>query len=370
MSMPIIEGSDVERTQSVTDIIESIALEQTALSHILNAEGEKLQAVIKTEGVTVDQLLVVNNSVKDMTDAIARLEMMLQSKLSLFGDVLLPGGFYFTKKNSKTKKALSGATFELISNGEVVKTETSKPNGRVVFSDIKEGTYTMRESYSPFGYFPNDTVYDVVVTNRMTTIDGKRADRTTIYDLPYPPLTILVTDDLGVPLAGCLVEVKSEYIAFQNRTDENGRIYLSQTEAGASTVEQLSTVEGHYIDDTVHDIFVFDDGTMEIDGVTTNTLVIVNRRFMIYLNGTKTWVDQDNAGDTRPSELTVYLLQNGESFMQTTTDESLLWKYSFGDIPSFDSKGIKYDYTVDEDTPDGYTKAVSDMNITNTLIAL
>lgn len=47
MSMPIIEPSNTSRPQAITDIIESVALEQTALSHILNAEGEKIQYALE-----------------------------------------------------------------------------------------------------------------------------------------------------------------------------------------------------------------------------------------------------------------------------------------------------------------------------------
>lgn len=88
MGMPIIEGSDVERCQAITDIIESVALEQTALSHILNAEGEKLQAIIATKDIKPDELLEANKSVQGMVEAITRLEMLLQSKLNLFGEAL------------------------------------------------------------------------------------------------------------------------------------------------------------------------------------------------------------------------------------------------------------------------------------------
>ncbi len=84
MSMPIIEPSDTSREQAITDLIESIALEETALSHILNAEGEKLQAVIAIEGVTTEELLAVNKSVECMVKAITQLEMVLKSKLDIF----------------------------------------------------------------------------------------------------------------------------------------------------------------------------------------------------------------------------------------------------------------------------------------------
>lgn len=88
MGMPVIEGSDVIRCQAITDIIESVALEQTALSHILNAEGEKLQAIIATVDITPEEMLAANKSVQSMVEAITRLEMLLQAKLGLFSDAL------------------------------------------------------------------------------------------------------------------------------------------------------------------------------------------------------------------------------------------------------------------------------------------
>lgn len=43
MSMPIIKPSGVKRCEAVSDIIASVTLQQTGLSHILNAEGEKFK---------------------------------------------------------------------------------------------------------------------------------------------------------------------------------------------------------------------------------------------------------------------------------------------------------------------------------------
>ncbi|MFI3230801.1 MAG: hypothetical protein R3Y29_04530 [bacterium] len=87
MSMPVIVASTTTREQSVTDIIESVALEQTALSHILNAEGEKIQKVV-ADATTTEELLEVNKSVQDMVNTITRLELVLQSKLELFSGVI------------------------------------------------------------------------------------------------------------------------------------------------------------------------------------------------------------------------------------------------------------------------------------------
>ncbi|MEG0545983.1 MAG: hypothetical protein RR552_02230 [Oscillospiraceae bacterium] len=82
MSMPVITPGTVTREQAISDIIESVALEETGLSHILNAEGEKIQAVLKTG--TIDQMLAVNASVKSMVNSVSRLELVLQMKLDLF----------------------------------------------------------------------------------------------------------------------------------------------------------------------------------------------------------------------------------------------------------------------------------------------
>lgn len=89
MGMPVIVGTTIEREQAITDIIESVALEQTALSHILNAEGEKIQKVVALSGVTPEILLATNKSVQTMVDTISKLEMILQSKLALFEDYLI-----------------------------------------------------------------------------------------------------------------------------------------------------------------------------------------------------------------------------------------------------------------------------------------
>lgn len=87
MSMPIIVPGTGTRCQAITDIITSVALEQTALSHIINAEGEKIQKIVAS-AETAGEMLAVNKSVKSMLNSITRLEMVLQGKLELFEDCL------------------------------------------------------------------------------------------------------------------------------------------------------------------------------------------------------------------------------------------------------------------------------------------
>ena len=90
MSMPVISMhcNPITMCQAVTDLIESIALEETALSHILNAEGEKLQRVIGLEDVDFCQLMEVNESVANMVGVVSSLELVLKDKLEFISNNL------------------------------------------------------------------------------------------------------------------------------------------------------------------------------------------------------------------------------------------------------------------------------------------
>ena len=83
MGMPVITSSKTTREQAITDLLQSVALQEAALSHILNAEGEKLQKIFAMD-VDHETILAANRSVESMVDAAAQLEAILRSKLDLF----------------------------------------------------------------------------------------------------------------------------------------------------------------------------------------------------------------------------------------------------------------------------------------------
>lgn len=89
MGMPVIKGSNTTQCQALTDILESIALEEAGIAHIINAEGEKLQRVIGECNLSVDEILDVNTSVESMIDKVTSLEIVLKSKLDTVKSILL-----------------------------------------------------------------------------------------------------------------------------------------------------------------------------------------------------------------------------------------------------------------------------------------
>lgn len=85
-NFPIIDPP-LTRDGSVNEIIASIAAEELSLSHILNAEGEKLQFVLGTlpglsGGAGIEDVLDVNRSVQRTLDEITQQQLLLGAKLS------------------------------------------------------------------------------------------------------------------------------------------------------------------------------------------------------------------------------------------------------------------------------------------------
>jgi len=91
MSMPQFPALPPGYTinDSIAQVVTSVALEEIGLSHIINAEGEKIQYFLGTlEGVpapqvpaTFEQVLELNESVKDMLSQVSFSQMFLMGKM-------------------------------------------------------------------------------------------------------------------------------------------------------------------------------------------------------------------------------------------------------------------------------------------------
>ena len=89
MSLPTFPQIDppLTREGSLNEIISSIAAEELSLSHILNAEGEKLQYVLGTlpgleEAAALDEVMQVNQSVQKTLSGVMEQQMLLTGKLT------------------------------------------------------------------------------------------------------------------------------------------------------------------------------------------------------------------------------------------------------------------------------------------------
>src|SRR5689334_5927290 len=89
MSLPIFPSITpaITRDDAINQVISSIAYEELGLSHIINAEGEKIQYVLGTipglDGppATVSDVLAINDSVRATLGAVMQKELLLNTKL-------------------------------------------------------------------------------------------------------------------------------------------------------------------------------------------------------------------------------------------------------------------------------------------------
>lgn len=98
MSLPnipnITPNISLTREDSIMLLLSSIAMEEMALSHIINAEAEKLQYVLGTlndqpsGNYTLEDIMKVNKSAYRMMNSVTLKEILLQVKLSNVMDLL------------------------------------------------------------------------------------------------------------------------------------------------------------------------------------------------------------------------------------------------------------------------------------------
>lgn len=88
MSQPSFPNNpNISRDDAVNQILSSIAMEELGLSHVINAEGEKLQYVLGTlpgttgPAATIDDLLNTNESVQNLLQNASYNQLLLKSKM-------------------------------------------------------------------------------------------------------------------------------------------------------------------------------------------------------------------------------------------------------------------------------------------------
>ncbi|MCW6681163.1 Cna B-type domain-containing protein, partial [Aerococcaceae bacterium NML130460] len=79
----------------------------------------------------------------------------------------------------------------------------------------------------------------------------------------------------------------------------------------------------------------------------------------VNIPGKKIWRDYNNKFNTRPTSITIHLLQNGTKIKrQEVQGNGNEWNFSFTDLQKYDSQGDAYTYTVEEEPVANYEAPV------------
>lgn len=138
--------------------------------YVLNDEAH--EAVIATDGETVDAGVVLNQKIR--------------------------GSIIALKKDAKSGKVLAGAQFEIRdTQGNVVRTVVSNDKGEVVASDVMYGEYILVETKAPQGYKLDDTPHKFEIRKNLEEVDLGE-----IKNDPIPSKVLAIT---GSSVAGMAV---------------------------------------------------------------------------------------------------------------------------------------------------------------------
>ena len=173
MSMPVIDLDEIDPRDALAAIMASIALQEAAVAHVLNAEGEKIQAVIEMTDTTLSDLQDINESVGDLVDNVSSLEGELQRKLRTAMEALYPGQLpeavaTLTVRivdEGNNPISATGATFTLINDDNPLIQFSSFVVGSAIrVNNIPPGEYTLQQTSPANGHFidPNPHTVEVL----------------------------------------------------------------------------------------------------------------------------------------------------------------------------------------------------------------
>ena len=161
MSMPTIDLDEIGPRDALAAIMASIALQEAAVAHVLNAEGEKIQAVVGMTGATLGELQGINESVGDLVDSVSSLAGEIQRKLRTAMEALYPGQLPEATATLTVRIvdegdhpiSAAGAAFVLINNVTLDEYSDFFPVGSAVrINNIPPGVYTLQQTNPADGH--------------------------------------------------------------------------------------------------------------------------------------------------------------------------------------------------------------------------
>ena len=253
--------------------------------------------------------------------------------------------------NNDLTKAINvplGTTNVVSGNSNHWKTSVSVPkydeDGEVIDYSLRENEIILEDGYK---YTP--TIEDNNVTNTLVKeIELKKIwkDNNNSYLTRPTSVTYMVKQNNN--------DYKEVTFTGDYSTDEWTKI-ITVPVFDSSNREYVYTVEEYNVDNY----------SINCSGyVCTNTLT-GNKN----INITKEWNDKDNEYNTRPDNIKVNLLRNGNLYQEVTLSGND-WNSNNIEVPLYDENGVKYNYTISEDNVDEYGLVEYDQNnykVTNTL---
>lgn len=125
-------------------------------------------------------------------------------------------------------------------------------SGKASLSNLKSGTYSVKEISAPAGYLLNDTVQTV-------KLEAGKTASVTLKNKAKPGILIKKYDeDTGMPLPDAEFSVvkKGGSIVYEGMTDKSGQIKVENLSEGWYTITEIAAPKGYLIADKSKDVYL------------------------------------------------------------------------------------------------------------------
>jgi hypothetical protein len=282
MSYPEININTIDLDIAAKDIIATIALEEAGLAHILNAEGEKLQALISDPNIVMADLVSVNETVTKTVSGIAKMEGALRRKFNDLYGITIDKPFEFLQTD-QLDYPIQGGTYTL-TNGIATYEVMGGPDGIIRFNVIPEGDYILHVLISPHSFADDNHDYYVHINEYgNATIDGVNADDFVLVHQPAKGLRFLKLNENGKRLDGGWFKMtENGGSTVVNTFSDHGIVWLDYPWPGSWILTEEYPPFGYKPSSQQYTVDVAADGSITVDGIDMEDFSWVNEKEEVF----------------------------------------------------------------------------------------
>ncbi|MCM1233575.1 MAG: SpaA isopeptide-forming pilin-related protein [Ruminococcus flavefaciens] len=181
-------------------------------------------------------------------------------------------GLTIVKRDADTDICLSGATFDVFADGELLTSVTTNDAGEAYVTGIRKEAYIeIVETAAPNGYVLDQTPHGIHIDPYNPAIEDDPV--LTVTNKCKAALRIVKCDQQsGNRLSGVTFEIYKDATLFDTKTtDDNGEIFLYDLEPGTYLVQEIATDDAHVVTSTPQQI------KLEAGQTGTQTLIFFNQ---------------------------------------------------------------------------------------------